>query len=113
MQGGSTTELALTAYTLIAFLENSKSTGQFRSTILNAIQYIVNNLHRVADDSYALAICTYALHLADHPEKEAAFGTLESNAQLIGRAKMFYENFVIPRLIVELTLFCDFPFKVI
>lgn len=85
MQGGSTNEISLTAYTLIAFLENSKATSQFRTTILRSVEYIVNSLPKIVDDPYALAICTYALTLADHPEKDSAFGALESNAQTAGR----------------------------
>ena len=84
MQGGSTYELALSAYTLIAFLENSKTTSQFRNTITRSIEYIVRNLYRITDDSYALSLCTYALHLAEHPEREPAFNALESNAQSNG-----------------------------
>ncbi|XP_065223295.1 CD109 antigen-like isoform X2 [Planococcus citri] len=89
MQGGSTNEISLTAYTLIAFLENAKATSQFRTTILRATEYIVNNLHKVADDPYALAICTYALALADHPERNAAFDALESNAQTAENLKFW------------------------
>lgn len=91
MQGGSTYELALTAYTLIAFLENSKTTQQFRNTITRSIEYVVRNLYRITDDSYALALCTYALHLAEHPEKDSAFNTLESNAQ--GNGKLLRQSF--------------------
>ncbi|KAK7574336.1 hypothetical protein V9T40_011527 [Parthenolecanium corni] len=89
MQGGSTHELTLTAYTLIAFLENIKIATQFRSTISRSIEYIVRNLYQITEDSYALALCSYALHLADHPEKESAFSALESNAQTEGDLKFW------------------------
>lgn len=85
MQGGSTYEMALTAYTLIAFLESAKVNSQFQNTIARSVDYIIRNLYRITDDSYALALCTYALHLADHPEKDAAFNALESNAQGDGK----------------------------
>ncbi len=88
MQGGSTYELTLTAYTLIAFSENVRTTSQFRSAISRSVDYIVRNLYRITDDSYALALCTYALHLAEHPEKDQAFAALESNAQTEGMSEI-------------------------
>lgn len=83
MQGGSAKGLALTAYTLIAFLENQKATPLFRNTINKAIDYLVRNLPGV-EDPYALAICSYALHLAQHPEKNIAFNLLELKANTMG-----------------------------
>lgn len=94
MQGGSTHELTLTAYTSIAFLENIKVASQFRSTISRSIEYIVRNLYQITEDSYALALCSYALHLADHPEKESAFSALESNAQTEGNFLIIFSIFM-------------------
>ncbi|XP_015369821.1 PREDICTED: CD109 antigen-like isoform X2 [Diuraphis noxia] len=79
IQGGSSKGLALTAYTLIAFLENQKATPVYRNTINRAVEYVVRNLPGV-EDPYAIAICSYALHLADHPEKNVAFNLLELKA---------------------------------
>lgn len=87
MQGGSTHELSLTAYTLIAFLENIRITPQFRNVITRATEYIARNLYRISDDSYALAVCTYALQLADHSERETAFNFLENKAQVDGELR--------------------------
>lgn len=83
MQGGSSKGLALTAYTLIAFLENQKATPIYRNTINKAIDYVVKNLDGV-EDPYALAICSYALHLANHPDKNIAFNLLELKATTSG-----------------------------
>nr|XP_018897644.1 PREDICTED: CD109 antigen-like isoform X2 [Bemisia tabaci] len=80
MQGGSAKGLALTAYTLLAFLENARATPLYRNTISKGVDYIVRHLDGL-DDSYAIAICAYALHLAQHPAKQAAFNLLESKAQ--------------------------------
>ncbi|XP_025405669.1 CD109 antigen-like isoform X2 [Sipha flava] len=79
MQGGSSKGLALTAYTLIAFLENQKATPIYRNTINKAIDYVVKNFPGT-EDPYVLAICSYALHLANHPEKNVAFNLLELKA---------------------------------
>lgn len=83
MQGGSSKGLALTAYTLIAFLENQKATPIYRNTINKAIDYVVKNFPGV-EDPYVLAICSYALHLANHPDKNVAFNLLELKATTSG-----------------------------
>lgn len=87
MQGGSARGLALTAYTLIAFLENQKTTPVYRNTVNRAIDYLVRNLPGV-EDPYALAVCSYALHLADHPEKNVAFNLLELKANAVGECSV-------------------------
>ncbi|CAK9821472.1 CD109 antigen [Anthophora retusa] len=79
MQGGAAKGLALTAFTLIAFLENADSNGKYRNTINKGIDYVVRNMNEL-DDIYALSICTYALNLAKHPYENAAFNLLESKA---------------------------------
>ncbi|KAL6449226.1 hypothetical protein ACFW04_000704 [Cataglyphis niger] len=79
MQGGAAKGLALTAYTLIAFLENEDSGGKYRNTINKAIDYIVRNMEGL-NDTYALSLCAYALNLAKHPYETSAFNFLESMA---------------------------------
>ncbi|TGZ53482.1 Uncharacterized protein DBV15_09937, partial [Temnothorax longispinosus] len=79
MQGGAAKGLALTAYTLIAFLENEESLGKYRNTINKAVDYIVRNMEGL-NDTYALSLCAYALHLAKHPYETSAFNFLESKA---------------------------------
>ncbi|XP_078044260.1 thioester-containing protein 1 allele R1 isoform X2 [Augochlora pura] len=79
MQGGAAKGLALTAYTLITFLENDDYNGKYRNTINKGIDYIVRNMNDL-DDVYALSICTYALNLAKHPYENTAFNVLESKA---------------------------------
>ncbi|XP_054284946.1 CD109 antigen-like isoform X2 [Macrosteles quadrilineatus] len=88
MQGGAANGLALTAYTLTAFLENTRSTSQFRNTINKAIDYIVRNLDGL-EDTYSLAICSYALHLAQHPTGRTAFNLLETKAESKDDMKWF------------------------
>ncbi|XP_011863302.1 PREDICTED: CD109 antigen-like isoform X2 [Vollenhovia emeryi] len=77
MQGGAAKGLALTAYTLIAFLENEESVGKYRNTINKAVDYIVRNMEGL-NDTYALSLCAYALNLAKHPYETSAFNLLES-----------------------------------
>ncbi|XP_034243701.1 CD109 antigen isoform X1 [Thrips palmi] len=80
MQGGAGRGLALTAYVLTTFLYNQQFTSKYRNTINKAVDYLVRNIGGV-EDPYAIAVTTYALHLALHPTKEAAFNLLESKAQ--------------------------------
>ncbi|XP_018316790.1 CD109 antigen isoform X1 [Mycetomoellerius zeteki] len=79
MQGGAAKGLALTAYTLIAFLENEESVGKYHNTINKAVDYIVRNMEGL-NDTYALSLCAYALNLAKHPYETSAFNFLESKA---------------------------------
>ncbi|XP_059473013.1 CD109 antigen-like isoform X2 [Neocloeon triangulifer] len=81
MQGGSASGLALTAYTLITFLQDKESAGLYRNVINKATDYIGRNLDGRLDDPYAIALSAYALQLAGHPLKETAFNLLESKAQ--------------------------------
>ncbi|RLU17946.1 hypothetical protein DMN91_010186 [Ooceraea biroi] len=79
MQGGAAKGLALTAYTLIAFLENENSIAKYRNPINKAVDYIVRNIEGL-NDTYALSLCAYALNLAKHPYETPAFNFLESKA---------------------------------
>ncbi|XP_014472781.1 PREDICTED: CD109 antigen-like isoform X2 [Dinoponera quadriceps] len=79
MQGGAAKGLALTAYTLITFLENQDSIEKYRNTINKAVDYIVRNIEEL-NDTYALSLCAYALNLAKHPFETSAFNYLESKA---------------------------------
>ncbi|XP_006620960.1 CD109 antigen-like isoform X1 [Apis dorsata] len=81
MQGGAAKGLTLTAFTLIAFLENGNTNGRYRNTINKGIDYIIRNINDL-DDAYALSICTYALNLAKHPYENTAFNLLESKAMI-------------------------------
>jgi CD109 antigen len=79
MQGGAAKGLALTAYTLITFLENEESVGKYRNIVNKAVDYIVRNMEGL-NDTYALSLCAYALNLAKHPYETSAFNFLESKA---------------------------------
>jgi CD109 antigen len=80
MQGGSSKGIALTAYTLITFLENKNYADEYRNTINRALDYIVRNFNQL-DDNYSLAIASYALQLARHGSREAFFSKLDSKAE--------------------------------
>ncbi|XP_063245195.1 CD109 antigen-like isoform X2 [Bacillus rossius redtenbacheri] len=88
MQGGAARGLALTAYTLVAFLENQKAAPLYQSVINKAADYIARNLDGL-EDMYAIALCSYALQLSGHPAKEAAFNILEGKAMSTEDTKMW------------------------
>ncbi|CRK99838.1 CLUMA_CG013142, isoform D [Clunio marinus] len=79
MQGGSSKGIALTAYTLITFLENDKLSKEYQETIDKALNYVFHNLNNL-DDSYSLAIAAYALQLAKHSGKDSLLSKLEQTA---------------------------------
>ncbi|XP_034235917.1 pregnancy zone protein-like isoform X2 [Thrips palmi] len=80
MQGGSAKGLALTAYVLTAFLQEKDATFKHQDAAKKALDYLVKNMASL-DDPYAIAITTYALHLAGHPSKDEAFKMLDARAQ--------------------------------
>jgi CD109 antigen len=65
-------------------LFQQSSAQLYRNTINKALDYIVRNLEGL-DDIYALAVSSYALHLAQHSAKDKVFNLLESKAQSSGR----------------------------
>ncbi|KAL3104745.1 hypothetical protein niasHT_027847 [Heterodera trifolii] len=74
MQGGASEGgFTLTAYVLVALLENhvqNKVTELARS-------YLESHLTDFKEDPYALALCTYVLHLANSPKKGDVLKMLE------------------------------------
>uniref|UniRef100_A0A914DPR9 Uncharacterized protein n=1 Tax=Acrobeloides nanus TaxID=290746 RepID=A0A914DPR9_9BILA len=73
MQGGASEGgLALTAYVLIALLENHVQNEK-------AVAYLENHLGDIKEDPYALAITAYALQLAGSQKKKAVLEMLEKH----------------------------------
>lgn len=80
MQGGSSNGIALTAYTLITFLENQEMNSNYTKTIEKAVDYIVQNFDSLTDN-YSLAIASYALQLANHKSKDSFLAKLDSQSE--------------------------------
>ncbi|KAK4880764.1 hypothetical protein RN001_008910 [Aquatica leii] len=71
--------LALTAFTLIALIENQKTNFAYTNAINKGLDYIgrtINEAHGI----YTLAICTYVLHLANHPAARGALNLIDVKA---------------------------------
>lgn len=79
MQGGASKGIALTAYTLITFLENEKHSRRYSGTIEKAIEFILANIGNI-NDNYSLAIASYALQLAQNQEKSSFLSKLDGKA---------------------------------
>lgn len=79
LQQGADNGIALTAYTLIAFLENKSAIPTHRNTINKAMDYIVRNLETL-DEVYAMALAAHALQLADHNAKDFVLRIFDSRA---------------------------------
>uniref|UniRef100_A0A4Y0BNW4 TEP1-F n=1 Tax=Anopheles funestus TaxID=62324 RepID=A0A4Y0BNW4_ANOFN len=83
MQGGAGSGIALTAYTVVAFLENAKLAEKFKSTVDKALTYIKDHIGEL-DDVYAHALAAYALQIAKHPLKDEVSASLQSKAKKEG-----------------------------
>ncbi|KAJ6641357.1 CD109 antigen [Pseudolycoriella hygida] len=79
IQGGASSGIALTAYTLITFLENQDFVQTYKVTIDKALSYLSENYHNITDN-YSLAIATYTMQLASHSLKNVLMSDLEANA---------------------------------
>lgn len=74
MQGGASEGgIPLTAYVLVAILESKQKSPE-------AVNFLERSLGQIANDPYALAVTTYALHLADSQKKGEALAALEKLA---------------------------------
>ncbi|XP_058056819.1 CD109 antigen-like [Anopheles bellator] len=86
MQGGAAGGLALTAYTVLAFLENRQLAAKYASTVDKAFTYIGQQVEKECD-VYSYALVAYALQLADHKLKDGVMQKLESRATAEGDMK--------------------------
>lgn len=91
IQGGSSNGIALTAYTLITFLENRDFVKtSYKVTIDKALAFLSENYNKITDN-YSLAIATYALQLADHSLKSTLLSKLETEA-IVESGMMHWEK---------------------
>lgn len=79
IQGGASSELAISAYILITFLENPATAQTYKTTITNALSYIDSNINKLVDN-YSIAIVAYALQLAKHPKAVVVLNMLKARA---------------------------------
>ena len=65
-----------------------------RNSLNRGINYIAERWESIdaEQDTYTLAIVTYALHQANHPQKDGAFRLLDSVAKTDTEGKKWWEN---------------------
>lgn len=80
LQSREDKSLALTAFVVMSFLENKKTTSIHNTIIHKGLDYIARNINE-DQDIYTLAICSYVLQLAKHVSKQTAFNLLESKSK--------------------------------
>lgn len=86
LQGGSGKGVALTSYVLIALLENLEVYPELKSVADSAIFNVVKNIKDI-DDTYVLAIASYALQLANHEIKNEVLDRLAARSVTAGEFK--------------------------
>lgn len=79
MQGGADGNVALTAYTLIAFLENRAAFPVYEDNIKRATEFVVKHLD-ILDDVYSISLVAYALQLAKDSNKDIVLRDLNAKA---------------------------------
>ncbi|XP_042359642.1 CD109 antigen [Plectropomus leopardus] len=82
LQGGLNGPVSLTAYVLIALLEDSDIKDQYGSQVSEALMFLETRLAIGVSSNYSLSLLTYALALAGSSNADKALG------ELMGRAEM-------------------------
>lgn len=80
MQSREDKSLSLTAFVVMSFLENRKTTSIHNNIINKGLDYIARNIDE-NENVYTIAICSYVLHLAKHTSKQNAFNLLDSKSK--------------------------------
>ncbi|XP_027896681.1 CD109 antigen isoform X1 [Xiphophorus couchianus] len=82
LQGGLDGPVSLTAYVLVALLEDGYIRAQYASRVTSALAYLEARLVQGVSSNYSLSLLSYALALAGSPTSHAALN------HLIGRADL-------------------------
>ncbi|KAM9435516.1 CD109 antigen [Clarias gariepinus] len=82
LQGGLDGETSLTAYVLVALLEDVEYRSTYDSQISSAMNYLTSRLSQGIFSNYSLCLVTYALSLAKSPSAVIALDELMNRAQM-------------------------------
>ncbi|EFA04694.1 CD109 antigen-like Protein [Tribolium castaneum] len=83
--------LALTAFTLLAFIENQKYASTYSNTINKGLDYIARYISE-QESIHTIALCSYTLQLARHPSKQSAFNLLDLRSKSRGNLKWWSKD---------------------
>ncbi|CAG9766032.1 unnamed protein product [Ceutorhynchus assimilis] len=93
LQNKNRNSLALTAFTLLAFIENQRTyTANYTNVIYKGLDYITRNMDE-SESTYSIAICSYVLYLAKHTSRQSVFNLLDSRAKVQGDIKWWAKDF--------------------
>ncbi|KAK1171930.1 CD109 antigen-like [Acipenser oxyrinchus oxyrinchus] len=84
LQGGQNGPLSLTAYVLMALLEDKTYKSYYQSAVLGAVSYLENRLAEGISNNYTLSLVTYALSLANSTVAKTALDELNRRAEKDG-----------------------------
>lgn len=76
-----TSAVALTAFTLTAFLENRKASSQYTNLILKGLDFVARYMYEEDQDVYSIALAAYVLQISNHQLRSQALTKLMSKAK--------------------------------
>lgn len=79
IQGGVSTKLSMTAFVMIAFLENPDIAEEFPETVKKGIEYLDSNFINIVDN-FEVSIVAYALSLGGHKSANSVLKNLNQYA---------------------------------
>ncbi|XP_046691610.1 CD109 antigen isoform X1 [Silurus meridionalis] len=82
LQGGLDGPVSLTAYVLMALLEDNELKHTYDSEVSTAMSYLTSRLSQGISSNYSLCLVTYALTLAESPSAGMALTKLMNRAQM-------------------------------
>ncbi|CAL8395362.1 unnamed protein product [Arctogadus glacialis] len=82
LQGGLDGPAALTAYVLMALLQDDEVRSQYSAQVSEALMYLETRLALGISSDYGLCLVTYALALSESPSASGAWDTLVGRAQI-------------------------------
>ncbi|KAG9283112.1 CD109 antigen isoform X1 [Astyanax mexicanus] len=82
LQGGLDSSVSLTAYVLMAFLEDVSYSSNYAGQVSLAVNYLTLKLSEGISSNYSLCLVTYALSLAKSPSAGSALSELMSRAKM-------------------------------
>ncbi|XP_065358197.1 thioester-containing protein 1 allele S3-like [Calliphora vicina] len=98
-------EFGLTAFILLAFLENEKYTTQYQQNIQNAVEFLNSNLENI-NDIYALSLVATVVKRVKHKNANTFINVLKSHAKEMDGLKWWSANDHNLANDIEITAYC-------
>ncbi|XP_035764844.1 CD109 antigen [Neolamprologus brichardi] len=90
LQGGLDGPVSLTAYVLIALLEDASVKAQYETKVSAAVMYLETHLALGVSSNYSLSLLTYALALAGSSKAQSALNNLTGRAEIRDGVPMWF-----------------------